>query len=123
MYSIELAIIIPIIIILIVTALMMFQFAVELDHFEIYHSRAFLLSLLEPSTLNGYQSCIVTEQEPYQTIRTMVTYDAKQVGVNAFERLNGKGNYLFNNRFYMIENNRMVGAVINRGYNQFLNED
>ena len=39
MYSIELAIIIPIIIILIVTGLMMFQFATELSMFEIYHGQ------------------------------------------------------------------------------------
>ena len=120
MYSIELAIIIPIIVILIVTALMMFQFATELGVFEIHHSREFLLSLSEPSSLNGRHSNIELVESPYQIIRTKAIHEAQQVGLNAFELLNGKSRYHFTNRFYAMKNSRIAMALIKTGYDQFL---
>ncbi len=123
MYSIELAIIIPIIVILIVTAFMMFQFATELDVFEINHSRAFLMSLSEPTFLNGRLSAIEIEQATYQVIRTKYTYDAEQVGLNAFKVLSAKSRYVFNNRFYAMKDNRIAISFIKTGYDLFLNMD
>jgi len=123
MYSIELVIIIPIIVILIATALMMFQFATELDVFEIQQSRGFLLSLSAPSSLNGGVSNVELVQTPYQMIRTKYVYDAQQVGLNAFEILNGKSHYIFENRFYAMKNSRIAISFIKTGYDQFLNMD
>ncbi len=123
MYSIELALIIPIILILIMTALMMFQFAVELGLFEIYHSRGFLLSLTEPASLNGHLLHVETKRMNDHVLRTMYTYDASQVGLNAFEVLSGKATYSFHNRFYAVKNNRTALAVIKAGSDHFFNRD
>lgn len=123
MYSIELAIIIPVIVILLVTALMMFQFVTELGLFEIYHGRLFMLSLSEPASLNGNISTVDSLQTPYQVIRTKYQYDAHQVGLNAFVILNGKSNYSFNTRFYAVKNNRIALSFIKTGYDEFMNMD
>lgn len=123
MYSIELAIIIPVIIILLVTALMMFQFAIELGLFEIYHSRLFMLSLSEPASLNGKIATVESLQTPYQVIRTKYQYDAHQVGLNAFEMINGKSSYSFNTRFYAVKNNRIALSFIKKGYDDIMNMD
>lgn len=123
MYSIELAIIIPIMIILLVTALMLFQFVTELGLFEIYHSRQFMLSLSEPASLNGRSATIENVQTPYQIIRTKYLHRANQVGLNAFEILNGKSRYTFNNEFYAVKNNRIALSFIKTGYDAFMNMD
>lgn len=123
MYSIELAFIIPVIIILLVSALMMFQFVIELDLFEIYHSRQFMLSLSEPSSLNGRIAMIESLKSPYQVIRTKYQHDVQQVGLNAFEILNGKSNYHFKTHFYAVKNNRIALSFIKTGYDEFMNMD
>lgn len=123
MYSIELAIIIPVIIILLVTALMMFQFVIELGIFEIYHSRHFLLSLSDPASLNGRKTAIESLQTTYQVVRTKYQHEALQVGLNAFEIVNGKSNYLFNTHFYAVKNSRIALSFIKMGYDEFMNMD
>lgn len=123
MYSIELAIMIPVIIILLVTALMMFQFVIEFDLFEIYNSRQFMLSFSEPASLNGKVTSIECVQKPYQVIRTKYQHDAHQVGLNAFEILNGKSSYPFSTSFYAIKNNRIALSFIKTGYDEFMNMD
>lgn len=123
MYSIELAIIIPIIIILIVTGLMMFQFATELSMFEIYHGRDFMMSLSEPASLNGKSTSIESIQTTYQVIRTKYLHEAQVVGLNAFEILNGKSSYTFNNIFYAVKNNRIALSFVKTGYDAFMNMD
>jgi hypothetical protein len=123
MYSIELAFIIPIIIIIIVTSLMMFQFVTELGLFEIYHSRIFMLSLSKPSTLNGKTTTIESVKTPFQVVRTKYQYEARQYGLNAFEILNGKSIYAFNNKFYAVKNNRIALSFIKTGYDDFMNMD
>jgi hypothetical protein len=123
MYSIELAIIIPVIIILLVTALMMFQFVIELGLFEIYHSRHFMLSLSEPASLNGKITTIESLQSPYQVVRTKYQHEALQVGLNAFEILNGKSNYHFKTHFYAVKNNRIALSFVKTGYDEFMNMD
>ncbi len=123
MYSIELAIIIPVIIILLVTALMMFQFVIELGIFEIYYSRQFMLSLSEPASINGTMTSIESLQVPYQVIRTKYQHDAHQVGLNAFEILNGKSSYSFSTHFYALKNNRIALSFIKTGYDEFMNMD
>jgi len=123
MHSIELAIVIPILIILLVTALMMFQFATELSMFEIYHGRDFMMSLSKIASINGKYTTIDVQKIPYQVVRTKYFYDAHRVGLNAFEILNGKSNYIFNNRFYAVKNNRMALSFIKSGYDAFMNMD
>lgn len=123
MHSIELAIIIPIVVILIVTALMMFQFTAELGVFEILNSRAFLLSLSEGATLNDNHSNVVPIQSPYQGVRTLYVHDAQQDGLNAFEIVNGRSIYTFKTKFYAMKNSRIALSFIKTGYDEFFNQD
>jgi|GEM_PF-4680281 len=123
MHSIELAIIIPILVILLVTALMLFQFATELSVFESIHSRQFMLSLSKPSDLNGEASLITVESIPYHVFQTKFIYEANQEGKNAFEILTGKSHYTFRTKFYALKNNRMALALFKTGQSHFFDMD
>lgn len=124
MYSTELMIIIPVLIVLILTVLLMFYFATILGQAELNHSRVFMMSISEPSDINHQMVQPFLREMILQTKKStpmfsVFKYSPTIVSDNPFSILNNKAQFKNKLLFRMTIVNRKWISVVNAGVEDF----
>ncbi len=124
MYSTELMIVIPVLIVLMLTVLLMFYFATILGQAELNHSRVFMMSLTEPSDINlqivqPYLRDSIVHAKISTLMFSAVKYSPTIVSDNPFSILNNKAQFDIKLQFRMTMINRKWISVVNAGVEDF----
>ncbi len=120
MFTTEMSVIIPLIIVLIIGALIMFFLATELSLFEMTSSRDFMLSIVPQGELNAYVAkpnihLQIFDFRLWQSIR----YNTHATRLNPYASVVGNSQINLSTHYHKMWINKQVAAFVKSGYEGF----
>lgn len=120
MFTTEMTVIIPLIIVLVLAALIMFFMVTELSFFEMSNSRDFLLRTVPEGNINAYVVQMDAQMDTsdwglWQTIH----YNNQATRSNRYSDIWGKAQMDMSVEYRKIWINKQVAAFVKSGYERF----
>lgn len=120
MFTTEMSVIIPLIIVLILGALIMFFLATELSLFEMTSSRDFMLRIVPYGEVNAY---VVRPNVHLQIhdvgLWQMIVYSPRVTRTNPYASIAGKEQLELKTKYTKLWVNKQAAAFIKSGYERF----
>lgn len=120
MFTTEMSVIIPLVVLLIIGALIMFFMATELSIFELQSSRDFMLRIVSYGKINNYEPpqniyLQITDWKMWQVVQ----YSNQSVQSNPYVSITGKDSIELKTKYSKLWVNKQIAAFIKSGYERF----